>query len=78
VRREATSPEALALLDRLGSVTSEIGSTSKHLDELLAERNRMFVDLKALDVTHREIAARAGITEMAVKKAIDKTTRTPV
>lgn len=74
-RREATSPEALRLLSRLDKVTGALARNSAKGDELMAERNELFVQLKAADVTHREIASHADLTEMAVKKAIDKSTR---
>jgi hypothetical protein len=71
-RRDATEPEALALLDELGTVTAALEENAAAGDEIMRRRNELFVQLKALDVTNREIAARSKLTEMAVKKAIDK------
>lgn len=74
-RREADSPVALRLLKKLDSVTAALRRNAAKGDDLMRERNELFVQLKAEDVTHREIASHADLTEMAVKKAIDKTTR---
>lgn len=74
-RRQATSPEALRLLAKLERVTHRLEANTAKGEDLMRERNDLFLALKAEDVTHREIASHANLTEMAVKKAIDKTTR---
>ena len=74
-RREADDPEALALLAELDDLTDQARRIATEADDVMAARNRCFVRLKELRVTHREIAAHSDLTEMAVKKAIDKTLR---
>ena len=76
-RRQATSPEALRLLAKLDRITSQLEKNAAKGDDLMRQRNDLFLELKAHEVTHREIATHANLTEMAVKKAIDKTTRPP-
>lgn len=71
-RRHATEPEALELLARLDKVTAAMAANEAEGDRLMRERNLLFLQLKAHEVTHREIAEHADLTEMAVKKAIDK------
>lgn len=74
-RRHADTPEQLQALAKLGEVTAEYAALAERMDEVMARRNGLFVTLKSMGVTHREIAQHSGLTEMAVKKAIDKTTR---
>lgn len=74
-RREATDPVAVSLLSDLDRLTERARAAAEEVSRLMSHRNDLFVQLKALGVTHREIAAHSDLTEMAVKKAIDKTTR---
>lgn len=74
-RRKATEPEAVELLAKLDGLTAEAAEHAARGEQLMADRNALFVALKALGVTHREIAEHSDLTEMAVKKAIDKTVR---
>lgn len=74
-RREASDPAALELLAELDEITTAMEANAAAGEVLMARRNGVFLRLKEHEVTHREIAAHAKLTEMAVKKAIDKTQR---
>lgn len=65
-------PKALALLEQLDDVCAELGKAETTVEDTSRQRNRLFLQLRRLGVTQRQIADRAGISEPAVAKAIRK------
>lgn len=65
-------PEAQRLLAELDTVCEQLSKAETALDATSAHRNRLFVELRQLGVTQREIAERAKISDPAVAKAIRK------
>lgn len=65
-------PEAQALLAELDQACEALVSGEAAVDEASATRNRLFMRLRDMGVTQREIADRAKISEPAVAKAIRK------
>lgn len=67
-----TDPAALVLLTELDDVCMELRAAEGEVESASTRRNRLFMQLRDMDVTQREIADRAGISEPAVAKAIKK------
>lgn len=66
------NPEAQQLLLELDEVCEKLTRDEAAVDAISAHRNRLFVQLRRLGVTQRQIAARAKISEPAVAKALRK------
>ena len=67
-----TDPEAQRLLAELDDACMEIVAGEAEVEQASRERNRLFMVLRDMGVTQREIADRAKISEPAVAKAIKK------
>lgn len=67
-----TDPEAQRLLAELDQACDELVKGETVVDEASARRNHLFMVLRDMGVTQREIADRAKISEPAVAKAIKK------
>lgn len=67
-----TDPEAQRLLAALDDACMELVAGEAEVEQASRERNRLFMVLRDMGVTQREIADRAKISEPAVAKAIKK------
>ena len=67
-----TDPEAQQLLAELDQACAALVEAETNVDEASRRRNHLFMRLRDMDVTQREIADRAKISEPAVAKAIKK------
>jgi DNA-binding Lrp family transcriptional regulator len=65
-------PEAQRLLAELDTACTALVSGEAAVDEASRRRNHLFMVLRDMGVTQREIADRAKISEPAVAKAIKK------
>ncbi len=65
-------PEAQRLLAELDTACTALVAGEAEVEQASRERNRLFMVLRDMGVTQREIADRAKISEPAVAKAIKK------
>lgn len=65
-------PEALAVLDEIDEACRAVAEDETQLAGALSRRNALFLKARRLDVTQRQIAQVAGISEPAVAKALAK------